>query len=129
MKTTPLLRRAANYAFLLLVLSLVGFISMGLKFRASSSNLSAADQQLNLAKTQNSLASAVIDAWRGDYEPTRQSASNFFRSLRVETDRANDSALSPAQREGVWSLSLGRDEIITLLARNEPASADRLSDL
>ncbi len=128
-KTTSLMRRAANYAFLLVVAFLVGFIPMGLKFRESSNNLSAAEQQLNLAKIQNSLASAVIDARRGDYEPARQSASSFFSSLRAETDRGNDSALSPAQREGVQSLSLGQDEIITLLARSDAASADRLSDL
>lgn len=128
-KTTHWMRRGATYAFLLLVVFLVGFIPMALKFRASSSDLSGAEQQLNLAKIQNSLASAVIDAQRGDYEPARLSASSFFSSLRAETDKANDSTLSPAQREGVQPLSLGQDEIITLLARNDPASADRLSDL
>lgn len=127
--TTNRMRRIANYAFLLLVAFLLGFIPMALQLRTSSGELAAAEQQLNLAKIQNSLASAVIDARRGDYEPARQSASSFFTSLRAETDKLNDSALSPAQLEGVRPMSLGQDEIITLLARSDPASADRLSDL
>ena len=40
-----------------------------------------------------------------------------------------ESALSQAQREGVQALFKQRDEIITLLARGDPAAADRLSDL
>jgi hypothetical protein len=35
----------------------------------------------------------------------------------------------PAQRERVRPLLTRRDEIITLLARSDPAAADRLSDL
>ena len=128
-KATSFVRRVANYAVLLLVVFLVGFIPMALKFQESSSHLAAAEHRLTLAQPQNFLASAVIDARRGDYEPARQSASSFFSSIRAETNGANVSALSPAQREGVQPLSLGQDEIITLLARNDPASADRLSDL
>jgi len=129
MRAAHWMQRFIRYVFLVLVVFLVGFIPMAFKLRASSSDLSVAEQQLNLARIQNSLGSAVIDARRGDYEPARLSTSSFFSSLRAETDSANDSALSPAQRESVQSLSLGRDEIITLLARNDPASADRLSDL
>jgi hypothetical protein len=78
---------------------------------------------------QNNLASSVIDARRGDYEPARQAASQFFTSLRAEADKGDVSTLTPAQREGVEPLFTRRDEIITLLARSDPASADRLSDL
>jgi hypothetical protein len=128
-KTTPLMRRVIIYAALLLVVFLLGFVPMWLKSRECSSSLSAAEHQLNLTRIQSTLASAVIDAQRGDYEPARQSASDFFTSLRAETDRGNDSDLSQAQREGVQPLFTRRDEIITLLARSDPASADRLSDL
>jgi hypothetical protein len=127
--TTPLMRRVIIYAALLLVVFLLGFVPMWLKSRECSSSLSEAEHQLNLARIQNTLASAVIDARRGDYEPARQAASNFFTSLRAETDRGDDSAFSQSQREGVQPLFTGRDEIITVLARSDPASADRLSDL
>ena len=128
-KTNSLPRRVIIYAVLLLVAFLLGFVPMWLKFRECFSSLSEVEHQLNLARIQNTLAAAVIDARRGDYEPARQAASGFFTSLRAETDRGNDSALSQAQREGVQALFTQRDEIITLLARSDPAAADRLSDL
>ena len=84
---------------------------------------------MSLAQTQNSLASSVIDARRGDYEPARLAASQFFTSLLAEVNKGDDSALNAAQRAAVQPLFSQRDEIITLLARSDPAAADRLSDL
>ena len=78
---------------------------------------------------ENTLASAAIDARRGDYEPARQSASNFFTSLRAEIDKGNDSFLSRTQIAELQPVLAPRDEIITLVSRSDPASADRLSDL
>ena len=128
-KTSSWMQRVTIYAALLLAAFLLGFIPMWWKSRQCSSGLSEVEHQLSLARLQNALASAVIDARRGDYEPARQAASDFFTSLRAETDRGDASALSPAQREGVLPLFTGRDEIITLLARSDPVSAERLSDL
>ena len=128
-KTTPWMRRAIMYAALLVVAFLLGFVPMWLTSRECSASLSETEHQLSLARIQNSLASAVIDARLGDYEPARQAASDFFTSLRAETDRGDASALSPSQREGVQPLYTQRDEIITLLARGDQASADRLSGL
>ncbi len=78
---------------------------------------------------QYTLASAAIDARLGDYETARQGASDFFTNLRAETDKGVDSALSQAQKDGAQRLFTRRDEIITLLARGDAASADLLSDL
>ena len=128
-KTTPWVRRAIIYVTLPLVAFLVGFVPTWLTWRECSASLSETEHQLSLARIQNSLASAVIDARLGDYEPARQAASNFFTALRAETDREDASALSPSQREGVQPLYTQRDEIITLLARGDPAAADRLSGL
>jgi len=128
-KATHFMRRVIIYAVLLLIAFLLGFVPMWLQSRESASRLAEAEHQLSLARLENALASAVIDARQGEYESARQAASNFFTSLRAETDRGNDSALSPAQREGVQPVFAGRDETITLLARGDPASADRLSDL
>ena len=91
--------------------------------------LTRVEQQLNLARMQNTLASAAIDARRGDYESARQSASSFFTSLRVEANKGDGSSLSQAQKAGVEPAFTRRDEIISLLARNDPVSAERLSDL
>jgi hypothetical protein len=123
------LRRIGIYAAVLVVVFLLGFVPMWLKARACASGLETATHQLNLVKIQNALASAVIDARRGDYEPARLAASQFFTSLGAEVDKGEASNFTTAQRDGMKPLFARRDEIITLLARSDPAAADKLSDL
>jgi hypothetical protein len=126
---SALMRRAIIYGDLLVAAFLLGFIPMWLKLRECSIGFRETKRQLALARIQNSLASAVIAVRRGDYEPARQAASDFFTSLRAEVSAGANSAMSQAQREGVRPLFAQRDELITLLARDDAASADRLSDL
>ncbi|MBA2646060.1 MAG: hypothetical protein H0U81_04595 [Pyrinomonadaceae bacterium] len=102
---------------------------MWLRSRESANNLAESQRALGLLRLEHTLAAATIDARRGDYEIARQSASNFFTLLRTETDKKDVSVLTPAQRNATPALFAQRDEIITLLARNDPASADRLLDL
>ena len=123
------MRRFVIYGGMLLVAFLLGFVPMWLKARQCATSLAEADRQLNLVRMQHNLASAAIDAQRGDYEPARQAASQFFTSVRTEIDEGDASDLTQAQRQGVTPLLAARDELITLLARNDPASADRLSEL
>jgi len=123
---TSSLRRYAIYAGVLLVVFLLGFIPMWLKARTAANSLTETEHQLTLCKMQSDLGSAVIDARRGDYEPARQALSRFFTSLSAERDSSN---YTEAQRNSLQPLFAGRDELITLLARSDPASADRLSDM
>ena len=118
------IQRYVIYAGVLLVVFLLGLIPMWLKARTAASSLTETEHQLVLCKTQSDLASAVIDARRGDYEPARQALSRFFTSLSADTSNYTE-----AQRSSLQPLFAGRDELITLLARNDPASADKLSDL
>ena len=109
---------------------LLGFVPMWwLKLRDCSIGFPKTKRQLRLARIQTSLASAVIEVRRGDYESARQAASAFFTSLRGEFSARSDSTLTQASREGVLLLFPQRDELITLLARGDAASEDRLSDL
>lgn len=128
-RSSSLLRRIGLYAGLMLVAFLLGFVPMWLKARESGNKLVATERTLGLAQMQNNLASAVIDARRGEYEPARQAASQFYTSLRADIDKADDSGFNEAQRAAAQALFAGRDELITLLARSDPASADRLSDV
>jgi hypothetical protein len=128
-KSTPVGRRFIIYAGVLLAVFLLGLIPMWLQARASAGKLAEAERRLTLVGMQGDLASATIDARRGEYEPARQAASQFFTSLRGEVDKGDASYFTQAQRAGVQPLFAGRDEIITLLARSDPASADRLSEL
>jgi hypothetical protein len=139
--------RILTYAIVLLVGAAIGFVPMWLQARNTADELSqakarlestrtqnalesaAAARQLGAAEIQNMLASAAIDAWRGDYEAARQAASAFFVVLREETSKEADSILTQAQKDGVEPMFARRDETISLLARNDPAAAERLSDL
>lgn len=128
-KSRPAAQRFIIYAGVLLVIFLLGFVPMWLRARAASNSLVETEQQLIKVRMQSSLASAAIDARRGDYEPARQAVSQFFTSLRAEIDKGDTSTYTQAQRQGMQPLFDGRDELITLLARSDPASADRLADL
>jgi hypothetical protein len=128
-KSTSVVRRFITYAGILLVGVLLGVVPMWLQARAAAGRLADAERRLTLAGVQGDLASAALDARRGDYEPARQAVSQFFTSLNAEIDKGNTSNLTQAQRAGVQPLLAGRDEIITLLARSDPASADRLAEL
>jgi hypothetical protein len=126
---SPLMRRVIVYGGVLLVIFLLGFVPMWLKARSINTTLVETQRQLIRVSVESSLAAAAIEARRGDYEPARQAASQFFTLLRAEIDKGDTSNFTRPEREGLQPLFAGRDVIITLLARNDPASADRLSDL
>src|SRR5215212_8973796 len=110
-KSTSVMRRVVIYGGVLLVVFLLGLVPMWLQARASATKLADAERQLTLAGMQGNLASAAIDARRGDYEPARQAVSQFFTTLRAEIDEGETSGLTQAQRAGVGLLFVGRDEI------------------
>ena len=128
-RSSSLLQRLGLYAALMMIAFLVGFVPMWLKARESGNNLVKTERTLALAQMQNNLASAVIDARRGEYEPARQAASQFYTSLQADIDKGDDSTLTPAQRTAAQALFAGRDNIITQLARSDPASAEQLSNV
>ena len=128
-KSSSAMRRYIIYTAVLVIVFLLGLIPMWLKARTAQSSLTEAEHQLVLCKMHSDLASAVIDARRGDYEPARQALSRFFTSLSADKEKGDSSNYTEAQRNSLQPLFVRRDELITLLARNDPASADRLSDL
>ena len=122
-------KRAAAYATMAVGFFLLGLVPMWLKGRGYIGDREAAQQELRLVRMDSVLAAAVISADRGDYEPARQLASDFFTSIRTQIDRGDSSDLSGAQLEQMKFLLNNRDDIITLLARGDPAAANRLSDM
>jgi hypothetical protein len=128
-RTTHRLRRFIIYVALLLLAFLLGLVPMWWLNSQCSSSLAEAERQTSLARIENSLASAAINAQRGDYETARQAASDFFTSLRTEFNSGVDSALSQAEIASLQPLLARRDEIVTLLARGDATAADSLSDL
>ena len=126
---TTFKQRLIACCILLLIAFLLGFVPMWLNYRTCSRSLVMVERQLNIALLQNTLASSAIDARRGDYELARQNASAFYLSLQADADKEKNSSFSMAQRERIPQLFNKRDETITLIARSDPASADRLSDI
>ena len=119
----------AIYAAILLGVFLLGLVPMWMTARTRGRERDAAQAALRLSQLQNTLANAAVDARRGEYEPARQAASEFFPSLRAEMERGRDPAFNQAQQESLRGMYVSRDDAITLLARNDPASAERLTDL
>ena len=123
------MRRLIVYVVLLLVAFLLGSVPLWIQLGDSARQLSAATHELNLARAQSALASAVVDVQRGDYELAREAISTFFSTLRLETDSGTASLLSPQQRAAVQPLYDRQDLIITMLARNDAAALAQILDL
>ncbi len=123
------LKRGGIYAGILVGAFLLGLVPMWLAARERANERDMAQRSLRLSQMQLRLASAVIEARRGEYEPARSAASDFFTELRAETDRTQDRALTAEQTAHAREMLAARDDVITLLARNDPASADRLTGI
>lgn len=122
-------KRIALYAALAIGFFLIGLIPMALRAQQYAEEREAAQQAVRLKQMETQLAAAVINADRGEYEPARQTASDFFISLRSQIDRGPKSDLSSVQQDRLKIVLSQRDEVITLLARSDPAAVNRLSDI
>jgi hypothetical protein len=88
----------------------------------------AARREVRLKRIELTLASSALDARRGEYEQARQEAAAFFTGLGEEV-RSETPILDAGQRATMEELMRQRDELITLLARSDPASTERLANL
>jgi hypothetical protein len=123
-------RRLGIYAAALLAAFLVGFVPMWWSARSRATERDEARRELRLSQIKNDLSSAVIYSRRGEYEQARQTTSSFFTALRSQCETADETAdLTSSQCATTKPLLDQRDDLITLLARGDPASADRLSAL
>lgn len=119
-------KRVALYATLAAGFFLLGFAPMWDKTARAIEQRDAAQRVVRLSQLQNTLSAALIDVQRGQYEPARQLTSDFYTNLRRQVDTDSGSLFTSAQREGLRSLLAERDQLITLLARSDPAATDRL---
>ena len=123
-------QRFAIYAVILGLVFLLGLVPMWLTARTRAKERDDARRELRLSDMENDLSAAVINARRGEYEPARQSTSSFFTALRAQCDVSTEPTdVTRAQCETVRPALDQRDELITLLARSDPASADRLTEM
>jgi hypothetical protein len=120
------LRLLAIVLVAVVVVFLSGFLPMWIRANALGKERDEMEQKVRSSQIQLTLADAAIDARRGEYEQARLAAITFFQSLGEELERP-DSALALPRREDLQQLAVQRDDLITLLARSDPASAERLA--
>lgn len=117
-------------AFLFLAVAfMTGLLPMWRKTAQLSRKVDVIERDRAALQLENLAGAAAIDARRGDYETARQAASQFFTQLRSELDAGATSLLSQSERDALGKLLDQRDDLITLLARSDPASAERLTSL
>jgi hypothetical protein len=119
-------KRVALYATISLGFFLLGFLPTWFRSTRAIEQRDAAQRGVRLAQLQNTLGAAVIEVQRGQYEPARQLTSDFYTDLRRQLEGDGKSLFTASQRAGLSSLLSQRDELITLLARSDPAATDRL---
>jgi hypothetical protein len=119
-------KRIALYITLSLGFFLLGFVPMWLRAGNAVEQRDVAQREVRLRQLQDTLAAAMVDVQRGDYEPARQRTSDFYTGLRHQIDAGGASIFTASQREKLRPLLTERDELITLLARSDPAAVDRL---
>jgi hypothetical protein len=113
----------------LTVVFLLGFVPMWVVNWRTSLKLDHARANVHLLSLETHLAAAAIYSRRGDYEIGRQEASTFFTALQWELGKSDSTIFTEQEKAGFTNLLNDRDDVITLLSRSDPASADRLSAL
>lgn len=124
----PLWQSITVLIVLLIIAFLLGLVPAWLSAREVTIQRDTTQANLRLSQLQNRLATATIRARNGDSEIARLAASDFFTDLRAELDRP-ESALDAKQQGAIMPIMDSRDKIITLLARDDPAAIEGLTNL
>jgi hypothetical protein len=126
---SPLIRWAI-VAVIVLFAFLIGLIPMAMQKWSVQRDLAESQKNLRRSEIKVLLASSIVDAARGEYEPARQAASNYFTGLNQEIEKAEaDSFLKKGEAEKLKPMFSERDTIITMLAQRDPAAVGRLNNL
>jgi hypothetical protein len=119
-------KRVALYVTISLGFFLLGFLPMWIKADSAVEQRDVAQREVRLRQLQNTLAAAMVDVYRGEYEAARQGTSDFYTGLRHQIDAGNASVFTLQEQEKLKPLLNERDQIITLLARSDSAAIERL---
>lgn len=112
-------------AGVVLVAFLAGFAWQRIRANSIEDQLDEARRALLLARMENTLGAAAIEAMSGSYEIARQHASQFFTELQAALDSVPPSG-RPAEMNQLLSR---RDALITALSRNDVQSGPQLAQM
>lgn len=102
----------------------VGFGWQYLRAMRLESRVAELERNLTFQVLATELGVAAVEAGRESYESARRTASDFFTGLQASIHRA-----PPEVAGEMNSILARRDDIITDLSRDVPASADTLAAL
>ena len=119
--------RIRGYAIALIVGLVIGLVPTGLQLWQAQRDNDQLRRQLTFSELDGYLARAAVLARHGDYTTARDAASSFFSGARLAVDQRTD--LSANERTRLQAALAERDTLITLLARSDPAGADRTATL
>jgi len=120
------LKRLKLYAICVTAGLLVGLIPSSIGLYQARRDRDQTHSLLRAAELELSLARSAVLARHGDYNAARDAASDFFSLAEGQRDAAS-SDLTAAELSTLRSLLVDRDTVITLLARADPAGADRVA--
>lgn len=120
----PRFKQIKAYGICFLAGLLIALIPTGIRLVQTQRERDALQQQLRLANLEMNLSSAAVMARHGDYTAARDAASRFFTDARQAVD-SGDTTLTAAQVSYLQAVLADRDALITLLARGDPAGAER----
>ncbi len=103
---------------------LVGFGWQFGRAHSLAGQLDEARKELTFQRMEAALGAATIEAQRGDFEPARELASDFFTRLQAAVGQA--SAAGQPQLEQILSQ---RDQVITELSRADTQAGATLAGL
>lgn len=106
---------------------LIAVLSGLLLYHTVDSRWDAVNSTLIRYRIADNASAASLYARQGQYEKARQQASTFFTQLSAQLDSGK--AFTDDQKNRLRPLLAQRDDVITLLARSDPASVDRLFQL
>lgn len=112
------------YGICVLAGLLIGLIPTGASLIRTRGERDALQRQLQVANLELNLSSAAVMARHGDYATARDAASRFFSDATLALD-SGAQTLTAEQRTYLQSALAERDALITLLARSDPAGAER----
>jgi hypothetical protein len=108
----------------IVVAFLIGFVWQNTRARDFERRLEVANTDLTFERLETRLAAALIEADRGNYEISRQLASDFFTGLQNDIKRA------PVETQQQLHVIAGhRDAIITAASRSDPQTASLIGQL
>ncbi|HEU0298609.1 MAG TPA: hypothetical protein VFR37_04125 [Longimicrobium sp.] len=104
-----------------LVAFLLGFLPQWTRANGLSDQLRETRHELRMSRTEGQIGAALTESLRSNYERARQLMAEVFATLQAEAP-----SLAPRQRTEVDAILAQRDEVVTMLARAAPESAQRV---